>query len=254
MVELGKVERYLLEGLRKHPLHLTLVDPEKTPGRRAGELCRRAEEAGTSAIMVGGSTVCSSYLVDETVRAIKREVEVPVILFPNNLCGISRHADAIFFMSLLNSSNPYFLIDVQALGAPLVREYGLEVLPMGYLILGQGGTAGFVGQARFLPPEKAELVAAYGLAAQYLGMRFLYLEAGSGAPSPVPPSTISAVRRVVDLPLIVGGGIRTAEEAERAARAGADLVVTGTVVEEEGERRIGEMVEALRRIRRGKGR
>jgi phosphoglycerol geranylgeranyltransferase len=251
---LGRVERYLLEGLRKHPLHLTLVDPEKTPGRKAGELCRRAERAGTSAILVGGSTVCSTTLVDETVKAIKKEVKLPVILFPNNLSGISRYADAIFFMSLLNSSSPYFLIDVQALGAPLVKEYGLEVLPMGYLILGPGGTAGFVGQARFLPPEKAELAAAYALAAQYLGMRFVYLEAGSGAPSPVPPRTISAVRKYIDLPLIVGGGIRTGEEAGRAAQAGADLVVTGTVVEEEGEERIREMVEALHKIRRGRGR
>ncbi|MEM2204986.1 MAG: geranylgeranylglyceryl/heptaprenylglyceryl phosphate synthase [Candidatus Hadarchaeales archaeon] len=250
---MGRVEEYLLKGLRKHPLHLTLVDPEKTRGEKAGRLCREAERAGTSAIMVGGSTVCSTTLVDETVKSIKKAVDLPVILFPNNLSGISRYADAIFFMSLLNSSNPYFLIDVQALGAPLVKEYGLEVLPMGYLILGSGGTAGFVGQARYLPPEKAELAAAYCLAAEYLGMHFVYLEAGSGAPAPVPTQTISTVRKWVRLPLIVGGGIKKGEDAERVARAGADLIVTGTVVEEGGAERIREIVEALRRVDRGKG-
>jgi phosphoglycerol geranylgeranyltransferase len=129
-----------------------------------------------------------------------------------------------------------------------VKKYGLEPLPMGYIIVGEGGTAGVVGKAIPIQNNKPELAAAHALAGQYLGMRFVYLEAGSGAKYPVPPEMIRTVRHYIDIPLIVGGGIRSREQALAAASAGADIIVTGNVVEETGIRRkVSEIIEGIRR-------
>jgi len=216
-------------------------------------MAKTLEEAGTAAIMVGGSTVVSVPQLDEVVKEVKAEVEIPVVLFPNNVTGISQYADAIWFMSLLNSDNPLFITGIQALGAPLIKRYGLETLSLGYIIVDAGSAAAYIGQARALPREKPEIVASYALTAQYLGMHFVYLEAGSGAREHVPSEMISAVKKVLDIPLIVGGGIRTREDAKAVVKAGADVVVTGTVVEEErlkGE--IGEIIAEIRAIGRRK--
>jgi phosphoglycerol geranylgeranyltransferase len=200
--------------------------------------------------MIGGSTFVSSAHLDDVVRAVKRTVKIPIILFPNNVTGISRYADAIWFMSLLNSVDPYFIMGAQILGAPLVKKYGLEPLPLGYIIVGEGGTAGVVGRAIPIPHNKPELAVAHALAGQYLGMRFIYLEGGSGAKNPVPPEMIRAVKHYIDVPLIVGGGIRSREQALSAASAGADMIVTGNVIEETGiKRKVSEIIEGIRRGR-----
>ena len=156
----------------------------------------------------------------------------PVILFPGNVTGVSPSADAIFFSCLMNSDNPYFITEAQALGALAVRKYDLEAIPMAYLIIGDGGAAGFVGRARGIPPSKPSLAAMYALAAQYFGMRFLYLEAGSGADGKVSEKMIATVRKVYEGTLIVGGGIRNPDDAKLAAKAGADIIVIGTMLED----------------------
>jgi phosphoglycerol geranylgeranyltransferase len=153
-------------------------------------------------------------------------------------------------MSLLNSVDPYFLMGAQVLGAPLVKKYRLEPLPLGYIIVGEGGTAGVVGKAIPVPYNKPELAAAHALAGQYLGMRFIYLEAGSGAKEPVPSDMIRIVKHYIDIPLIVGGGIRSRGQALAAASAGADIIVTGNVAENTGvRRRVSEIIEGLRHHR-----
>ena len=222
---------------------MTLLDPQKTGSERCAEIASEAEKGGTSAIMVGGSTLASKNDLDEGVLKIKSKVSVPVILFPNDIAGVSRHADAIWFMSLLNSRITYYVIDAQAMSAHTVKSYGLEPLPLGYIIIGEGGTAGFVGQARGIPYDRPELAAAYALAAQTLGMRFVYLEAGSGAKAPVPPSMIKLVKSQVSVPVIVGGGIRSGGTAKAAVEAGADIIVTGNLVEETS--RIREMINEI---------
>lgn len=229
----GPVETYLLRHIsRRSSIHLTLVDPEKVTAASASKLARKAEDCKTTAIMVGGSTSNSTRHLDNIVKAVKRTVRIPTILFPNNAAGISKHADAIWFMSLLNSSDPYFLVGAQVLGAPSVRKYGLEALPLGYIIVGEGGTAGAIGKATPVSYSKPELAAAHALAAQYLGMRFVYLEAGSGARYPVPAAMVEAVKQVIDVPLIVGGGIRTTKQTRTAVMAGADMIVTGNITED----------------------
>lgn len=244
----GVVEKYLLEKIRgQGAIHITLIDPEKVTPSQASVIAEKARACGTSAIMVGGSTFISTKHLDNVVKIIKRTVEIPVILFPNNVTSISRYADAIWFMSLLNSADPYFIIGAQVLGAPLVRKYNLEPIPLGYIIVGEGGTAGIIGKAVPIPYDKPELAAAHALAGQYLGMRFIYLEAGSGAKKPVPKEMIRAVKCCIDVPLIVGGGIKSRAQALAAVSAGANIIVTGNVIENgHVEDRVSEIVEGIR--------
>ena len=169
--------------------------------------------------------------LEEVVKTIKKAVTSPVILFPGNVTGVAPSADAIFFSCLMNSENPYFITEAQALGALAIRKHEIEAIPMAYLIIGDGGAAGFVGRARGIPPHKPGLAAMYALAAQYFGMRFLYLEAGSGADGRVSQAMIAAVRKVYEGTLIVGGGITSVEAAEAASKAGADVIVVGTMLE-----------------------
>ncbi|MEM2937379.1 MAG: geranylgeranylglyceryl/heptaprenylglyceryl phosphate synthase [Candidatus Bathyarchaeia archaeon] len=244
----GAVERYLLDRIRfEGAIHITLIDPEKVTPPQASTIAKKADASGTSAIMVGGSTFVSIKHLDDVVKTVKRAVKIPVILFPNNVTGISRYADAIWFMSLINSVDPYFLVGAQVLGAPLIKRYGLEPIPMAYIIVGEGGTAGIVGKAVPIPYNKPELAVAHALAGQYLGMRFIYLEAGSGAKKPVPPEMIRAVKSNIDVPLIIGGGIKSREQALAAASAGANIIVTGNVVENGQVRdKVSEIVEGIR--------
>ena len=248
---LGAVEKYLLEKIKTEgSIHLTLIDPEKVTALQASRIAGNSENSGTAAIMIGGSTFASQAHLDEVVKAIKSSVKIPTILFPNNITGISSHADAIWFMSLLNSVDPYFLMGAQILGAPLVKKYALEPLSMGYIIVGEGGTAGIVGKAIAVPYSKPELAAAHALAGQYLGMRFIYLEGGSGAANPVPQEMIRIVKHLLEIPLIVGGGIRTKEQAIAAVSAGADIIVTGNVTEtSDAKQRVSEIIGAIKGIK-----
>ena len=248
---LGEIERSLIEKIKSDgSIHLTLLDPEKITTEQASEIAQNSKASGTSAIMIGGSTFVSPSHLDNVIKSIKNTVDLPTILFPNNITGISRHADAIWFMSLLNSVDPYFLVGAQILGAPLVKKYGLEPISMGYVIVGEGGTAGIVGKAIPVPYNKPELAAAHALAGQYLGMHFIYLEGGSGAKTPVPPEMIRAVKNLIDIPLIVGGGIRTKENALIATNAGADVIVTGNVVESnDSNHRIAEIISGIKKAK-----
>lgn len=246
---MAKVEEYLQKRIREEGcIHMTLLDPEKKSGYDCAAIAKQAETGGTAAIMVGGSTVASGVEMEDAVKRIKAIVKLPVIIFPNNIASITGAADAIWFMSLLNSSNTYYLIDSQAIGAPMVKKLGIESLSMGYIIIGYGGAAGYVGQARVIPYERPELAVAYASAAELLGMRYIYLEAGSGAPQPVTPQMIAAVRKYCSGTLIVGGGIRDPKAAVAAKKAGAQIIVTGTLVEEEAKvtERISEIIKALK--------
>ncbi len=244
----GLVEKYLLEKIEKEgTIHMTLIDPEKVTPSSASRVVKEAEVCKTAAIMVGGSTSVSASHLDKVVKAMKKSVKIPVILFPNNITGISRYADAIWFMSLLNSSDPYFLMGAQVLGAPIIKKFGLEPIPLGYIVVGEGGAVSVIGKAVPIPYNKPELAAAHALAAEYFGMHFVYLEAGSGVGKPVPAEMARVVKNVINLPLIVGGGIRTGEQMKEIVKAGADIVVTGTVLEENNDRnKIRELVDNMK--------
>ncbi|MEA1985365.1 MAG: geranylgeranylglyceryl/heptaprenylglyceryl phosphate synthase [Euryarchaeota archaeon] len=246
-----QVEKYL-DGIvdRQGTVHLTLIDPASQSPDRAADIARFAVEGGTDAIIIGGSTGASGMVLDQTLIKIKEHTDVPTILFPGNAGGISTYADAIFFMSLLNSRDVNYITTNQAMGAPLVYRSDIEPISMAYLIVEPGGTVGWVGDARLIPKDKPELAVAYSLAGKYLGMHYTYLEAGSGADSPVTPAMIGAVKHVLgDNKLIVGGGIRDARAAAQCAAAGADMIVTGTIVEESTDIRakLEELVTAIKK-------
>jgi phosphoglycerol geranylgeranyltransferase len=243
LIPLGPVEKFLIERTKKAPICAALIDPEDFSPKQAEEAAGKAINAGASLILVGGSTLADQGRLNSVVRAIKghrlshpnhRRSQIPVVLFPGNITGVSRFADAILFSSLLNSTNPYFIIGAQALGSIEVYKSKIESIPMAYLVFGSSSAASFIGQVNSLPTSKPNLAAIYALAARYLGMRTLYLEAGSGSGDPIPAETIRAVKRVYDGLLIVGGGITTAETARRAARAGADILVIGNLLQSPG--------------------
>ncbi len=240
------VKKKLMMGEK---LHLTLIDPDKIIStKELHELASPLAEAGTDAFLIGGSVGISEHEIDGVIKAL-RTYGLPIILFPGNVTGISRLADAILFMSLLNSDSPYYIIEAPVLGAPLVYRYGLEPLPTAYIIVGYGGAAGFVGKARPIPYTKPDIGVAYVLAARYLGKKYIYLEAGSGAPEPIPSEFVSKASMVKgDTVLIVGGGIRTPEKAVEILKAGADAIVTGTIVEESPERAVS-IVKAVKNLK-----
>lgn len=226
------MESKLKELIQQHKtICVGLIDSENILPGEAAKTAAIVEKCGAGAILVGGSTAIDQIELDNVVKHIKASVTSPVILFPGNVTGVSPSADAIFFSCLMNSDNPYFITQAQALGALAIKKYNLEAMPMAYLIVGEGGAAGFVGRARGIPTNKPSLAAMYALAAQFFGMRFLYLEAGSGADGRVSIEMISAVRKVYEGTLIVGGGIKSAEDAKRVSSAGAEIIVIGSMLE-----------------------
>jgi phosphoglycerol geranylgeranyltransferase len=231
---LRQVERHIKRDIsHRGSICFPLIDTENLQGHHIKEVCDTIAEAGASAVLIGGSTISDQVQLDKVTALIRRNLQIPIILFPGNITGITRHADAILFLSLLNSENPYFIVQAQALAAATIRQWNLEVLPTAYIIVGEGATTGFIGHARGIPPTRPKIAAMYALAAQYMGMRFVYLEAGSGATEPVTPEMVNLVRKSFSGVLIVGGGIRTPRTAKLLSQAGADILVVGTRIEED---------------------
>ena len=261
LISVGPVEKRLLQLTNKGPVIAALLDPEDFSPKEAAATASKAVNSGASLILVGGSTLASQGKLNAVVRGIKRHTksrsghikshQAPVVLFPGNITGVSRFADAILFSSLLNSTNPYFIVGAQAIGAIEVYNSKIESIPMAYLVFGNGSATSFIGQVNSLPTARPNLAAIYALAAAYLGMRTLYLEAGSGAGEPIPQETIRAVRKMYNGILIVGGGITTTETASRAARAGADIIVIGNLLQKTGfESTLRQIAQALKRQRK----
>ena len=229
--------------------HAILIDPADQTPDMAAKRCVAAVAAGSKMILVGGSTGTDMQNVHNTVVAIKEALElitwastqdsdlqedswiVPVVLFPAGAAALSPAADGITFMMLMNSTTPQFLIEEQLTGAPYIREAGVETLPMGYVVCAPGGRVGEVGKADLLEADQTDRASAYAMTAQSYGFEILYLEAGSGADTPVSSELIQAARASCDLTLFVGGGIRDGETARKAAQAGADWIITGNLTE-----------------------
>lgn len=244
------IYNHLKDTAKKSKVHMTLIDPASQNTKRSTEIAVEAEKAGTDFFMIGGSTSIDMKVMDETIKNIKDRTKTPAIIFPGSSSMISRYADAIYFMSLLNSRNPDFIIGHQVKAAPFLKKMGVETIPMGYLVFKPGMTVGKVGEANLIDNKSPEPAVSYALAAQMIGMRLIYLEAGSGSPETIDPLVVSAVKKVAEVPLIVGGGIRDAGKAAEIASAGADIVVTGTIVEKTGKVResLQPIIEAIKKI------
>lgn len=227
-------------------MHMTLLDPAKQSPGESAAIAETACAAGTDAIMVGGSTGVTQENLDETVDSIKASCSLPVIYFPSRANAIAQRCDAVYFMSMLNSRNVRNVTGEQCKGAPVIRKLGIETISMGYVIVEPGMKVGEVGEADLVRRDDIQRAVSLALVAEMFGMDLLYLEAGSGAPEPVPAEMISAVKEVVTIPVVVGGGIANPEQAGAVVGGGADIVVTGTLVENgQFETPLRQVIEAV---------
>jgi putative glycerol-1-phosphate prenyltransferase len=217
---------------KNHAGYFVLLDPDKKSIDELVDLAKICEDQGVDGLLIGGSLLFSVDF-DQLILTIKRSVSIPVIIFPGNGRQLSGHADALLFLSLISGRNPNTLIGEQVHSAPLIHALGLEAISTGYMLIESGCTtaAEFMSNTRPIPRAKPEIAVAHALAAEYLGMKFIYLEGGSGAQNSVPEQMIKAIYKTISLPVIVGGGIRTPEEARSKVKAGASFIVTGNILE-----------------------
>jgi putative glycerol-1-phosphate prenyltransferase len=185
-------------------------------------------------LLVGGSLVISNHL-DEVVVRIKRESNIPVILFPGTPSQVSRHADALLYLSLISGRNPELLIGQHVISAPFVKQSGLEIISTGYMVIDGGAptTVSYISNATPIPSDKNEIAMCTAMAGEMLGMKLIYMDAGSGARRAIAENMIEKVAAVIEVPLVVGGGITDPEKAYRNCKAGADLIVVGNAIEKD---------------------
>jgi phosphoglycerol geranylgeranyltransferase len=235
-MKIGKTERYIKDRINKEGAMLfTLIDPCDHPSpEKAAKAAAESVDAGADLVLVGGSIGAQGALLDDTIVQTKEQISVPLVIFPGNISTVSGHADAIYFMSLLNSRNTYWVSMAQALAAPVIKKIGLEPLPVGYIVVEPGGTVGWVGDANVVPRHKPNIAVSLALGGEFSGCRFIITDVGSASqPGPVPYEMVRQVRGVLDpeIPYICAGGIRTAEQAGKIIKNGADAIHIGTALE-----------------------
>jgi len=225
-----------------------LIDPDKVNASSLQHITDLAVEARVDYLFVGGSLVISDQL-DECISQIKSSCSIPVLLFPGSPSQISRHADALLYLSLISGRNADLLIGQHVVSAPFVRKSGLEIIPTGYMVVDGGAatTVSYISNATPIPADKGDIAMCTAMAGEMLGMKLIYMDAGSGAKKPITEEMITAVARQIDVPLIVGGGIREAEKAYQDCKAGADVIVIGNAIEKDASL-IREMAAAIHSV------
>ncbi|MDP8023150.1 MAG: geranylgeranylglyceryl/heptaprenylglyceryl phosphate synthase [Nitrososphaeria archaeon] len=233
---MSKISVYqkLLNSRESSRLCLPLLDPVNFPD--TSKIAKKLKEVDTSmidAFLVGGSTLIAQEDLDRTIECIKKSVDLPVIIFPNNINAISKKADAIFYMMLMNSALTYYIIDAQVLASPLIERYKLETIPTGYIVVNSDSAVSHIGHVRPIP-SIPELISLYVLAAKHFGFKIVYLEGGSGTSTPITSEAVALSKRLYQGLLLVGGGITDINKANEIAKAGADGLVIGNLLEKEG--------------------
>jgi len=226
--------------------YIVLIDPDKNSEKSLEEKISKINECGVDAIFVGGSLILDNNC-EKRVKMIKSLSKLPIIFFPGGISQLNKYYDAMLFMSILSGRNPHYLIGEQVIAAPIVKDLGIETIPTGYLIIdgGSNSSVQFMSGSNPIPTEKPDILVAHALAAQYLGKKIVYLESGSGAKNAIPNHLIEAVKSYIEIPIIVGGGIRTPESAYEKVQAGANFVVTGTAIEDDNTNIIKEFADAI---------
>jgi len=231
--------------LRQKKSFGVLIDPDKVDMPAIDTLVRIAEDARVDYFLVGGSLVVSNHL-DECICQIKKSSNIPVILFPGSPSQVSRYADALLYLSLISGRNPELLIGQHVISAPFVRKSGLEIMSTGYMVIDGGAptTVSYISNAAPIPSDKNEIAVCTAMAGEMLGMKLIFMDAGSGARKPVSEEMIAHVAASISVPLFTGGGITTPEKAYRNCKAGADVVIVGNAIEKDVEL-IKEMSDAI---------
>ncbi|HPR86435.1 MAG TPA: geranylgeranylglyceryl/heptaprenylglyceryl phosphate synthase [bacterium] len=242
-------ERLLQIKEKRGAGYLVLIDPDKQSMQEAIDLARTCEATGVDGLLLGGSLMFT-HIFEDLIKGIKAACSLPLIIFPGSTRQLSPYADAILYLSLISGRNAYYIIGDQVLAAPIIRSMQLEAVATAYMLIESGNitSAQFLSDTRPIPREKPDITVAHGMAAELLGMRMIYLEAGSGAHLSVPEEHIAGLARHVALPIIVGGGICSPEEAARKVAAGASFIVTGNIIEKNRDRAlIQAFAEAIHR-------
>ena len=225
-----------------------LIDPDKVNPSAVEQLVRLSVDAKVDYFLVGGSLVISNQL-DEVVQQIKASCDIPVILFPGSPSQISNYADALLYLSLISGRNPELLIGQHVISAPFVKQSGLEIISTGYMVVDGGAptTVSYISNATPLPSDKNEIAMCTAMAGEMLGMKVIYMDAGSGAKRAISENMIQAVAQQIEVPLIIGGGITDPEKAYRNCKAGADVIVIGNAIEKDASL-IKEMAAAIHSV------
>jgi len=225
-----------------------LIDPDKINDNKMQQLIDVAVAARVDYFLVGGSLVISNYL-DDCIQYIKRSCDIPAILFPGSPSQISKYADALLYLSLISGRNPELLIGQHVVSAPFVRQSGLEIMSTGYMVIDGGAptTVSYISNATPLPADKNEIAMCTAMAGEMLGMKLIYMDAGSGAKTPITESMIEKVAQCISVPLIIGGGIAEPEKAYLNCKAGADVIVVGNAIEKD-ESLIMQMADAVHSV------
>ena len=225
-----------------------LIDPDKVTADKMDELIALAVEAKVDYLFIGGSLVISNTL-DEVVQQAKRGCDIPVILFPGSPSQVSRYADALLYLSLISGRNPELLIGQHVISAPFVKQSGLEIMSTGYMVIDGGAptTVSYISNATPIPADKNEIAMCTAMAGEMLGMKLIYMDAGSGARRPITEAMIEKVAKVIEAPLVIGGGITDPEKAYRNCKAGADVIVIGNAIEKDASL-IKEMSAAIHSV------
>ena len=225
----------LLERKKKQKKSFAvLIDPDKVNTKKIDELTQLTVDANVDYLLVGGSLVISDHL-DEVVQRIKKNCNIPVILFPGTPSQVSKYADALLYLSLISGRNPELLIGQHVISAPFVKTSGLEIISTGYMVIDGGAptTVSYISNATPIPADKNEIAMCTAMAAEMLGMKLIYMDAGSGAKRAISEEMIAAVAEQIEIPLVIGGGIKDPEKAYLNCKAGADLIVIGNAIEKD---------------------
>ena len=241
-------ENLLAKKRRGQRSFALLIDPDNVNAEKLEELTSLAVAAEVDYLFVGGSLVISDHL-DEVVQQIRRHCSIPVILFPGTPSQVSRHADGLLYLSLISGRNPELLIGAHVISAPAIRKSGLEIISTGYMVIDGGAptTVSYISNASPIPADKNEIALCTAMAGEMLGMKLIYMDAGSGARHPIREEMIACVASHIEVPLVVGGGIRDPEKAYRNCKAGADLIVVGNAIEKDPSL-IREMAAAVHSV------
>jgi phosphoglycerol geranylgeranyltransferase len=227
-------QNILDKKLNQQKAFAVLIDPDKLDGVGLQKTIDLAVQFKVDFIFVGGSLIVTDTL-DQVVAQIKQACSIPVVLFPGSPDQITPRADALLYLSLISGRNPELLIGQHVISAPFVRQSGLEIIPVGYMLIDGGSptTVSYISNTNPIPANKNDIAACTAMAGEMLGLKVIYMDAGSGAKNAIPSSMIQQVAKYTKTPLIVGGGITTPEKAIENCKAGADIIVVGNAIEKE---------------------
>lgn len=230
-----KIYNHILNTIeQKGAVYFILIDPDKLSIENTEAFVKHCQKVGVDGFLIGGSLMINGDL-DKSILEVKKHCELPVLIFPGSVNQVSPYADAILFISLISGRNAEHLIGKHVQAAPLLKKYNMEAISTGYMLIesGRTTTAEYISESRPIPRNKPEIAAATALAGEYLGMKMVYLEGGSGADNSVPTEMIAEVKKNIKIPIIVGGGIKSPNDAMEKVKAGANIIITGNFFEEE---------------------